>query len=189
MGFRPARNAAPLGANVSLVMLLGGNASARVEPATYVVDVCFVSWNDADLFVGQPLFTDDQGRIKMSVHADFPIRSYAGCTVIHPDIGVEPPRRSPVKQPIRARPFVPPDALTLKDMWNTSLGGTTPGRCNICLMHSSSSDNALRRCCICLMSFHGKCVDQVSTDADIGVSSVPIALRAASLCKLCGTFR
>jgi hypothetical protein len=179
----------PLGANVSLVMMLGGSASAHVTHANFVMDVCFVAWNDADAKVGQPLFTDDQGRLKMSVHADFPFRSYAGCVVIDPDIGVEPPRRSSAKQPIIARPFVPPNVLTLRQMWTTSVGNSTPGRCSMCLLHSSSADNALRRCCICLMVFHDKCAEEVSTLVDIGVSGVPVGLRAASVCKLCGAFK
>ena len=109
----------------------GGLPTAHVSLMQYDQDthdggrcgavVNFISWNDPATWFGQPVFLDEDGRLKFSVHAAHPCRFLKNPVVVHPDCEVQAPRKQSVQRPADVRPLVNADFPKLKKMWETSL--------------------------------------------------------------------
>ena len=94
------------------------------------ISVEWVNWqpnHGANELFGQPIFMDKANKAKFSMHSGpfaHPYRSYRGCTILHPAIGIESPKRQSLHQAATVRPNFPPRMLQLRNIYNLAVSAS-----------------------------------------------------------------
>ena len=116
----------------------------------------FVRWANAADMIGR-IARVHKGRAVYPVVPGNKPRSFQGCEVVHPSIGV---------QLLRGRGSLatdlPAKSLRLQQMWQTAQSGGLPSSCSECALCKDGTGDVLA-CALCLMSWHPSCANKFAT--------------------------
>jgi hypothetical protein len=132
----------------------------------YVIDggivVSYMQWRlRGNHLEAQPIYADAKNRIKYSVHFSIPYRrqaNYQSLQALHPDLGVQVSRVF--------RNDIPPDFVTLKQLWETVFRNSDPSHdaqgacldeCEVCHSLAGLNMGLLSTCALCLHTYHDQC--------------------------------
>ena len=136
-------------------------------------NVLLVHWAVVASRTGQRVVLDEDGRIVYSMHVRHGWKSYVGCVIVHPDVGLALQRRGP-----RDRNQFPQSMLRLWRMWECGLVRCGAGAgggdddddradgaadfegeevCEVCSVGPS-----VYKCALCLHCWHQECCYKIA---------------------------
>ena len=105
--------------------------------------------------LGRAVRLDNKNRLIYAVASQVPKRSFAHCTIVHPNVGVRM-----LKHEAAFRAQLPADKVKLKAKWQRIINweGSKPvGCCSICVL----GDADAFQCALCDCTYHSQCSEKI----------------------------